>query len=165
MVKKKKALLSCTSLPSLCKGRIWNKGNLKRKYAIYWIQSTKCSFTALMISSTFLSQQLSTLAVILAHKIKRKLVTNPEAEKTSISILEKKSSSFWKTFRKAKLFSQGNTAKHVSFHSGMGCLKPCCYSMSWERCWIKPGSRYPTVETEPGFTYTKHMLFSENWLT
>lgn len=41
-----------------------------------------------MISSTFLSQQLSTLAVILAHKIKRKLVTNPEAEKTSISILE-----------------------------------------------------------------------------
>lgn len=34
-----------------------------------------------MISSTFLSQQLSTLAVILAQKIKRKLLTNPEAEK------------------------------------------------------------------------------------
>lgn len=63
------------------------KAVLKRKYEICQIQDTKRCFTLLIITKVFLSQQLPILAILQAHKVRRKPVSNAEAVKTYILLL------------------------------------------------------------------------------
>lgn len=81
--------LCCPVLASLryVRGGSETKAVLKRKSEVCQIQGTKRCFTSLIISKVFLSQQLPVLAILQAHKIRRKTVSNPEAVKTYILLL------------------------------------------------------------------------------